>query len=232
MWLPLPQNRRALWGAVVLVLCSAAFSWWAYVTVPTGNTDATHFDALLVMGSPTDTDGTLRRPQRWRVDEAMREYRAGRAEHVICTGGPAANEYVEARTMGEYALQCGLPKDALLEETDAKNTIHNISYSYAILAAHGWTSVEIVTAGDHAPRVAEIVRREAKKNGWSHLQWRMHVAPTPGRSLASRITGYMEEAASTAAIRVFGLKAGVIVHAVAWVQGKVFTALRRVRQKM
>ena len=59
-----------------------------YATLPTHNTTQTHFDAIIVLGTPAKTDGTPSE-QRERVLEGVREYRAGVAPHIIMTGAAA-----------------------------------------------------------------------------------------------------------------------------------------------
>ncbi len=61
-------------------------------TLPLSDTDATHFDTLIVLGYPAFPDGTPRPEMRERVLEGVREYRAGVAPRIIMTGGSAHNQ--------------------------------------------------------------------------------------------------------------------------------------------
>ena len=91
-------------------------------------------------------DGTPSPEQRERVLEGVREYKAGVAPHIIMTGGPAHNHFVEAHTMSQLASSEGVPLADILEEGQAQNTIQNIFYSSQIMHQHGWSSAEVVSS--------------------------------------------------------------------------------------
>src|SRR5580692_8365561 len=113
-----------------------------YRAIPTHDTSATHFDTIIVLGTPANSDGTPSPEQRERTLEGVREFKAAIAPHIIFTGGPAHNEFVEAHVMAALALAQGVPPEAISEEGQAQNTIQNIFYSQRIMAAHNWTSAE------------------------------------------------------------------------------------------
>lgn len=214
------SSRAGLWaaGCSGLVLFALVVTW-AYRTVPLKNNDDPQVDALLVLGTPTDEFGRVTQAQRWRVDEAIREYRRGRAQHILITGGPTLKGFVEARAMAGYARSQGVPSSALSEEDSAMTTVENMRDSARILQEHGWRRVEVITSAEHMPRAALILKH-------SPLQWQMHAASTPGRSRLQRAAAYAEEAVGTAAIRAFGLRAEPVLHAVATVQHRVAWAFR------
>ena len=141
-------------------------------TIPVTNTSQSHFDVLIVLGFPALEDGSVSPEERQRVLEAVREYRAGVASHLILTGGPAHNRFVEADVMAHFAESQGVPVEALIEEPHARNTIQNAIYSVAILRSHGWHSAEVVTSSYHVPRSALI---------FAHfpIQWRIKSASWP-----------------------------------------------------
>lgn len=220
------RSQRAKLGlaclAGVALLVPLAFAVnWAYRTVPLRNNNDPQVDAILVLGTPTDENGHLTPSQRWRVDEAVREYRRGRAQHIVITGGPTLNGFVEARAMGAYARAQGIPASALLEDDRAMTTIQNIRNSQGILDAHGWRRVEVISSPEHLPRAALILERER-----TDLLWQMHAAATPGRSRLQAAVQYAEEAVGTAAIRVFGLRAEPVLHIVATAQHKAAWSVR------
>ena len=75
-----------------------------YETIPAANTRLTHFDTLIVLGTPCEADGTPSPEGRERVLEGVREFRAGVASHVVMTGGAAHNQFVEADCMKRLAV--------------------------------------------------------------------------------------------------------------------------------
>jgi uncharacterized SAM-binding protein YcdF (DUF218 family) len=164
--------RKLLIGIAtfVVILCIAAAL--VYRSIPTANTNLTHFDTIIVLGYPANPDGTPSSEQRERTLEGVREFKAGVAPHLIFTGGPAHNQFVEAHVMAVLALAQGVPQDAIIEEGQAQNTIQNIYYSQRIMAEHRWSSAEVVSSPSHLPRTALIL-----KHYW--MQWSTHPAPWP-----------------------------------------------------
>jgi uncharacterized SAM-binding protein YcdF (DUF218 family) len=157
-----------LWGGVTLYL----------KTMPLSNTDRRHFDAVIVLGVPAESNGTPSEGQQAEVSEAVREYDRGVTSHIILSGGAAHNQFVEARMMAEIALSQGIPESAALEESRAQNTLENACYSAEIMKSRGWSSVEIIATKARLPRAAYIFRRYP-------LTWSMHAAPDlPGTSSA------------------------------------------------
>ncbi len=215
---------RLGFGVGLAAVAAAAVVVPAYLTVPKRNNTDDKVDCLLVLGSPTEIDGTATEAQRWRVDEAVREYRAGRAPRMLMTGGMTVMHFTESHTMAEYALQHGVPPAAVLEEPHAKTTLENIRNSQAILDAHGWHRVEVISSPEHLPRTALLLEH-------SDLQWRTHAAPTPGRSHLQEAGAYAEEAVGTAIMRLFGPGIEPLLHGVATVQHAVAFAVRWVMYK-
>lgn len=190
-----------------------------YLTVPDRNNNEREVDCLLVLGSPSEIDGTLTETQRWRVDEAVREYRAGRAPRMLITGGVTSRNYAEAETMGNYARSLGIPPAAILEEPHARTTQENIRLSQVLLDAHGWHHVEVISTPEHLPRTALLLEH-------SDLEWRTHAAPTPGRGLLQKSGAYAEEAVGTSIMRLFGPRIEPVLHGVATLQHATAFAVR------
>src|SRR5438094_4953898 len=187
-----------LLALVLLVIGGAAL---AYLSIPTTNTSLHHFDAIIVLGTPALPDGTPSPEQRERTMEGIREFKAGVAPHLIFTGAAAHNQFVEAHTMATLALAQGVPPDAIIEEAQAQNTVQNIFYSQRIMAAHGWTSAEVVSSPSHLPRTALILEHFS-------FQWSTHPAPWPPEyTLWQRAAHYTVEAESCLKLRFLGFPA-------------------------
>jgi uncharacterized SAM-binding protein YcdF (DUF218 family) len=188
--------RRLFLAAVVCVCLYVGGVFLVDRTLPLSNTSATHFDTLIVLGYPAYHDGTPRPEMRERVLEGVREYRAGVAPRIIMTGGAAHNEYVEAHVMAELAASQGVPRDALIEEGQAHDTIQNAYYSVRIMQAHGWHTAEVVSSHSHLPRASLIFRHFP-------IAWRMHAAPWPPQyGVVHRAAIEWYEAVDTARLRL------------------------------
>jgi uncharacterized SAM-binding protein YcdF (DUF218 family) len=169
-----------------------------YRTIPTHNTNLTHFDTIIVLGTPANLDGTPSPEQRERTLEGVREFKAGVAPVIILTGGPAHNQFVEAHVMATLALAQGVPPADIIEEPQALNTIQNIFYSQRIMAAHQWTSAEVVSSPSHLSRTALILEHFP-------LVWRTHPAPWPSEyTFWQRAAHYCVEAQYCLKLRLFG----------------------------
>ena len=137
---------------------------------PASNTSLTRFDAIIVLGTPADSDGNPTPAQLARVTEAVQEYQRGVAPRLILSGGAAHNRFVEARVMARAAHAQGIPESAIFVEPEAADTIQNACYSVRIMKAHGWRSAEVVSEAFHLPRSGLILSRLP-------LEWRTHAAP-------------------------------------------------------
>jgi uncharacterized SAM-binding protein YcdF (DUF218 family) len=156
----------------ILIVLAIVIPLASYLLVPLGSTDATHFDTLIVLGYPTNPDGTPSPEETARVLGAVDEFKAGRAAHLIMTGGAAHNHFVEAEAMARVAEAAGVPASAIEIEGQAQNTIQNIFYSEKIMQAHGWKSAGVVSDRAHIVRAALILSH------WGFL-WKVHAAPWP-----------------------------------------------------
>lgn len=182
---------------VALVMAAVLIT---YGTVPDHHGKETHFDVLLVLGSPPDPDGSPSPEQRERVMEAVREYRAGRAGTILVSGGETLPGLVEADTMAQVAREAGVAPAQVIEERQALNTLQNIYFSHRIMEQNGWTSAEVVSSPSHLPRASLILEH------WS-FDWRVRAAPWPPSYTARRIAPYyVYEALGTTALRWFGFR--------------------------
>jgi len=180
-----PTRSRIFFRTSLLVLAiiAAIFAWAAIARslTPRSNTTRQSFDAIIVLGTPADSDGNPTPQLLDRITEAVHEYERGVAPRLILTGAAAHNQYVEAEVMARVAESQGVPASVVIEEPHALDTIQNACYSARILSSHGWHSAEIISSPFHLPRAAMI---------FSHLPanlklqgWRVHAAPdnlTPG----------------------------------------------------
>ncbi|MGP8252949.1 MAG: YdcF family protein [Terracidiphilus sp.] len=162
---------RGILAAILAVFLVFAWAILARKFAPRSNTSLTHFDAILVLGTPADSDGNPTPPELARVTEAVHEYERGVAPRLIFTGGAVANRFVEAQVMAHAAEAQGIPEPAVLVEPQARDTIQNACYSVRIMNAHGWRSAEVISNAWHLKRSALIF-------GHTSIQWSMHAAPS------------------------------------------------------
>jgi len=171
---PLSIGTRLILASVVSIAALLAWAAIARSLAPASNTSLARFDAIIVLGTPADSDGNPRPNQLARVTEAVREYQRGVAPRLILTGGAAHNRFIEARVMARTAEADGIPASAILLEPQAMDTIQNACFADRIMKAHGWRSAEIVATAEHLPRAAMIFNALPPD---SAIQWSTHAAP-------------------------------------------------------
>jgi uncharacterized SAM-binding protein YcdF (DUF218 family) len=157
-------------AAVIVVVAPIVWAMIARSLAPLSNTSLTRFDAIVVLGTPADSDGNPTPEMLGRVTESVHEYERGVAAHLILTGGAAHNHYVEARVMARTAEAQGIPEAAISVEPRAMDTIQNACYAMRIMKTRRWRSAEVVSNTSHLPRAALIFSRLP-------LEWRMHAVP-------------------------------------------------------
>ncbi len=183
------RRRQPRWVLRISLLAAAFFASllvWAIVArtlAPPANTSRQSFDAIIVLGTPADSDGNPTPELLDRITEAVHEYQRGVAPRLIVTGAAAHNHFVEADVMTRVAEAQGVPASQILEEPQALDTIQNACYSGRLMTAHGWHSAEVVSSASHLPRAAMIFSRLPDGKPDSRLEWRVHPATanlTPG----------------------------------------------------
>jgi uncharacterized SAM-binding protein YcdF (DUF218 family) len=161
---------RGIATGVAVTIILIAWAMIARACAPKQNTTLDHFDVLIVLGSPADSDGNPSPFQIERVTEAVNEYERGIAPRIILTGGTTRKQFVEAQVMARVAEAQGIPATQIIEEEHARNTIENACNSLRIMRLHGWHSAEVISGASHLPRTALILSRLP-------LEWRVHAAP-------------------------------------------------------
>lgn len=187
------RRKRLSWRGRTVVAATALIAGlftWAFLArqlAPVSNTNLTRFDAVIVLGTPADSDGNPTPRQLARVSEGVREYVRGVAPRLLLTGGAAGNRFVEAQVMAKVAEAQGVPEAAIVVEPEAMDTIQNACYAVRIMKTHGWRSAEVVSSASHLPRAAIIFNRLP-------VEWRTHAAPPvePESAFSSTLTASVE----------------------------------------
>ncbi len=124
-------------------------------------------DAVILLG------GVLSQPLPPRIDpdfnehfdrviEAIRLYRAGKAAHIVVSGGNLPWHTIvrpEAEFVADFLVEFGVPRTALRLDTESRNTFENARDTARIFANEGWTSGLLVTSGIHMPRALATFRK-------------------------------------------------------------------------
>ena len=102
------------------------------------------FDAAIVPGVPF-YNGNWDTVMKGRVIWAGFLYKKGIVRNIIFSGGAVYSPYYEAKIMGLYAQQLGVPASHIFYETEAEHSTENIFYSYELARKQGFKTIALVT---------------------------------------------------------------------------------------
>lgn len=163
-----PRAARLILVAAVLLVFIGGNSRTAHTLVrslendypPVAVEDAPPSDVIVVLGGGLG----LPHPPRLYPDlggssdrllQALRLYRAGKAAHILLTGG---NVFPQPGLEGEafYARELlelwGVPPGVVVTETESRNTMQNAEHTAPILERNQWERVLLVTSATHMGR--------------------------------------------------------------------------------
>jgi len=157
-----PKRRNfALRVVVVLLLALAVglLGWcrWVYVQIESyaGQDQASPSDAIGVFGA-AEYDGRPSPVYRARLDHALALYHRGIAPLIITLGGNGGDQYNEGAVGREYLMGMGVPEEAIIAETESRNTEESARRIAVIARANGLRRLVIVSDGTHLFRIHEI----------------------------------------------------------------------------
>jgi len=102
------------------------------------------YDVVIVPGVPFDgKDWSM--AMKGRVIWAAYLVKQGIAKNVIFSGGAVYTPYIEARIMGLYAEQLGVPKEKIFYEEKAEHSTENIYNSYHMAKKMGFAKIALAT---------------------------------------------------------------------------------------
>jgi uncharacterized SAM-binding protein YcdF (DUF218 family) len=157
-----PKRRAFVVGAVLVLLLAltvGVLAWCRWVYAQIGSyavqDQAAQADAIAVFGA-AEYDGRPSPVYRARLDHALALYKRGIAPLIITLGGAGGDEYSEGAVGREYLLGMGVPEQAIIAETQSRNTEDSARRIAAIARANGLRRLVIVSDGTHMFRIHEI----------------------------------------------------------------------------
>lgn len=144
-----------------LLLFHSPVPWWVAAPLQVVEPARTA-DAIVVFAGGVGESGKARGGYQERVKQAVDLYQQGLASHVIFSSGYTF-VFREAEVMKELAVAFGVPSSAILLETRAANTYHNVTYVHDILLQHQWRSILLVSTPYHMRRALLVWRKAASE---------------------------------------------------------------------
>ena len=151
--------RLALTGIIAGVV---VIGWATYRIWDVGSRDdQRRADAIVVLGA-AQYNGRLSAILKSRLDHAIDLYEAGLAPYIVMTGGKGGPTDVttEAESGRAYAIQRGVPVNAILMENRGRTTLESLRGVAEVFRDRGLHSAVFVSDRSHMLRVLRIARDE------------------------------------------------------------------------
>jgi uncharacterized SAM-binding protein YcdF (DUF218 family) len=140
-----------------LVASVALLAYAAYRINAQGDLDEQRpADAIVVLGA-AQFDGTPGGVFQARLEHAVQLYHDHLASYVVVTGGKLPGDRTtEAATARRWAIDHGVPAEAILGEDQGRTTLESIEAVGAIFRQHGFTTGLFVSDETHMLRVLRM----------------------------------------------------------------------------
>jgi uncharacterized SAM-binding protein YcdF (DUF218 family) len=142
---------------LALAVVSAAWCRWVYLQIENFAThdQAAPSDAIAVFGA-AEYDGRPSPVYRARLDHALNLYQRGIAPLIITLGGDGGDQFTEGAVGREYLVGMGVPEEAIIPETESRNTEDSTRRIAVIARANGLQRLVIVSDPTHLFRIHAI----------------------------------------------------------------------------
>jgi uncharacterized SAM-binding protein YcdF (DUF218 family) len=149
----------------------------------------TTYDVVVLLGGTVSALGASADEVSWgdnveRLTVTFDLLRAGRARHVIVSGGALRDGLpTEAEFLARQLEAWGIAKERIIVEPEARNTAENAQRSKALVDARGFRSIVIVTSAFHMPRSLGCFRAAGLDPDTLAVDYRMRAPEADGHWL-------------------------------------------------
>jgi len=122
-------------------------------------------DIIIVLGRGIEEDGSLPPDPKARVRKAVELYNDGASPVIVMSGAWTYHFDIhpsrsEATAMKEYAIELGVPEQAIIEESKSMDTIGNVYFTKKdIVQNKDFKDILVVASDDHMPRVEYLFKK-------------------------------------------------------------------------
>ena len=152
--------KKIMLAALCVVIFSLAATraafWLAAASAP--GPSSVQGCAVLVLGYPTNADGTVSPVERFRVEAGVKVYREYQCGKLVLSGAAVRNEHVEAESMAKLAKSLGVPDESIVLERSARSTWENVGCTARLLPFKD--RVLVVSDSLHAKRAVRYACRQ------------------------------------------------------------------------
>ena len=136
-----------LWGPTIYAKFSTQSERYNLAETPVQNIPKKH--VALVFGAGLFQDKYPTPYLKWRVQTAVKLYKAGRVDTLLMTGDNMTKGHNEPKVMKDLAVSLGVPAKDLVADYAGFNTYDSCYRAHAIFRV---TSATVITQGYHLPR--------------------------------------------------------------------------------
>lgn len=136
-----------LWGPTIYANLSTRSIRYELTRTPASKVPAR--DVAIVFGAGVYADGTPTPYLQWRVETAVRLYKAHRVKKLLMTADNSTSHYNEPVAMQRAAIGLGVPEQDIVLDYAGFNTYDSCYRAHAIFKVQ---SAILVTQGYHLPR--------------------------------------------------------------------------------
>jgi len=146
---------------IALVIATLAWCRWVYWQIESyaSQDQAAPSDAIGVLGA-AEYDGKPSPVYRARLDHALELYHRGIAPLIVTLGGNGGDAFSEGAVGREYLEGQGVPEEAIIAETESRNTEESARRIAVIARANNLRRLVIVSDATHMFRIHEICAAE------------------------------------------------------------------------
>ncbi|MBN1125195.1 MAG: YdcF family protein [Sedimentisphaerales bacterium] len=116
-------------------------------------------DVVVVFGARVYSDGRLSLALSDRVRTGCELYKEGLAKYLVLSGGPGDGAVHETEAMRRFAIEQGVPQEAILLDAGGVNTKATVDNTVEMVAGIGKQRVLVVSHFYHLPRIKMTYQR-------------------------------------------------------------------------
>lgn len=122
------------------------------------------FDALIVFGFPSFSNGKISPTLKSRMDKAITVYNANKFKYLFLLGGAAHNQIVESEVMRNYAIENGIERKFIYIDSLSNTTIENTMNLLQIIDNQDLKveSAVLISSKYHLHRIAGLIENNSK----------------------------------------------------------------------
>lgn len=135
-----------------------------------GDASAPASDAVVVFFGDHDSKLELGSETKQRLNHAAALYGSGKTANIVCTGGSGLVKLrgiSGAELMKNYLAGAGVPAENIFAETESYDSFSNWEKSLAIITAHRWKRITLVSSALHLYRLAGVARGDSLEPSYS-----------------------------------------------------------------